>query len=168
MEAQSLARADPASGPTGRPFARRVLACIDDEGAGPAIVQWVQTLPASFDREVVLLGLLPKPEDVRTRGIFLDAVRQHLRETGERRVAAVASALKDADLTQRHRVELVDDAQSIIDLAREEGADVIVLVGKPLGALQRRIVAALPFRSLASRVVELADIPVLVLRQAID
>lgn len=166
MVVQMPIETTPALRPEAKGWAERILACIDDDGAGAVIMDWLLTLPASSTREVVLLGLLPKPEAVRSRGILLDTVRQQLQATGRHRIAAITPAAERAGMRHRDRIELFDGAEEIVTCAREERADVIVMVGKPLGQLHRRIATVLPIRSLAAQVADKSSIPVVILKQA--
>ena len=151
--------------PEAKGWAERILACIDDDDAAAVILDWLRPLPVSSTREVILLGLLPKPEVVRTRGILLDTVRRHLRETGRRRVAAIAPSIERAGMKHRERVALFGSAADIVACAREEHADVIIMVGKPLDQMNRRIATILPTRSLAARVADISSIPVVILKK---
>ncbi|MDX2156075.1 MAG: universal stress protein [Hyphomicrobiaceae bacterium] len=166
MAVQTSTEANPVLRPEGKGWAERILACIDDDAAGAVIIDWLLTLPSSSTREVVLLGLLPKPEAVRSRGILIDTVRQQLRVAGQHRIAAITPAVERAGMSHRDRIELFDGAEDIVACAREERADVIVMVGKPLGQLHRRIATVLPTRSLAARVADMSGIPVVILKQA--
>lgn len=146
-------------------WAERILACIDDDDAGAVIMDWLLKFPNSSTREVVLLGLLPKPDTVRSRGILLNTVRQQLQVTGRSRIAAITPAIGRVGMRHRGRIELFDGAEDIVACAREERADVIVMVGKPLGQLHRRIATVLPTRSLVALVADMSSIPVVILKR---
>ena len=166
MVVQTPIEATPALRPEAKAWGERILACIDDDTAGAVILDWLHTLPVSPTREVVLLGLLPKPEAVRSRGVLLDTVRKQLQAIGRHRIASITPAVERVGMRHRDRVELFAGAEDIVACAREERTDVIVMVGRPLGPLQRRIAAVLPNRSLACRVAGIASIPVVILKRA--
>lgn len=80
---------------------KRVLAYIDEEAASEAIVHWLrECMSGEPAPEVVLLAVMPRPDDVKSRGIFIDKVRAHLMETGRQRLENVDHALTAAGLAQ--------------------------------------------------------------------
>lgn len=166
MPSEAATEAAPALRPVANRWAERILACIDDGRAGTVIEDWLRTLPASSTREIVLVSLLPKPEEVRSRGILLDTVRRHLRDTGQQRLASILPAIQGARMRHRERVEFYSGAADIAAIAQEERADVIVMVGQSRGPLLRQIAAVLPCRSLAAAIADVSSIPVVILKPA--
>lgn len=146
---------------------KRVLAVIDDETSIAPMLQWANPdAAAEAPFEVVLLAVQPRPETTRTRGIFLDKVRQHLEATARQRLDAMDRALTEAGIDHTVRIEIDDEVEAVLRSAREERCGLIIMAGKPLGAARRRWLemTGIGIRSAASQVVELAEVPVLVLK----
>lgn len=146
---------------------KRVLAVIDDEASIAPMLQWA-TRDAAGEApfEVVLLAVQPRPETTRTRGIFLDKVRQHLEATARQRLDAMDRALTEAGVDHTVRIEIADEAEAVLRSAREERCELIIMVGKPVSAVRRRWLetTGVGVRSAVSQVVDLAEGPVLVLK----
>lgn len=147
--------------------AGRVLCVVDSGPTAEAIGSWLATSGCNFDAaEVMLLSLIPKPEVVRTRGLFIETVRRHLRETGEARLAPLRAALDVAGISHVDRFELADDAETVNRIAQETSSDLIVIAAAAPTPAQRRWVTmtGISMPSLVTRVTELAVCPVLVLK----
>lgn len=148
------------------PPASRILAYVDSEEAGEAIVAWLRECTTREPvAEILLLAVLPRPNEVRTRGIMADTVRKHLMEAGQRRLAGAEQALAEAGMRSQSRVELDDETEAILRHAREVGCRMIALAGKPPAVIPRWLAAAgLGGCSLGARIADLADVPVLILK----
>lgn len=144
---------------------KRVLAVIDnDDQWHPAIDHLAARARAIGVSGVVLVNLQPRPNEIRTRGIFREKVRAHLLERGQEMLEAPARTLQAAGIETKTRVELADDAETIIRCAHEEGCSSIVVAAPSAGALRRAWVRTTGLTgSTASQLAELADVPVLVL-----
>lgn len=142
----------------------RVLAVIDnDDHWHPAIDQLTAYATTHGLAGVVLVNLQPQPNEIRTRGIFREKVRALLIERGWEKLAAPLRSLQAAGIEPKTRVELADDAETIVRCAREEGCSSIVIAAPPLGPLRRAWVRTTGLAgSTASQLAELADVPVLV------
>lgn len=142
----------------------RVLAVIDnDDQWHPAVDQLAARATAIGVSGVVLVNLQPRPNEIRTRGIFREKVQAHLFERGREMLAAPARILQAAGIETKTRVELADDAETIIRCAHEEGCSSIIVAAPPVGALRRALVKATGLAgSTASQLAEVADVPVLV------
>lgn len=162
-----LAREAAALRPSLAISAKRMLVFIDDENCGADIARWLKrdALDAPVP-EIVLLAVLPRPDEVRTRGIYIDKVRAHLRETGQLRLQDAHLALADAAIPHIMRVELGDAAQTILRCAREQKCDLIAIAGKSRGEWRKKWVSAtgIVLDSLAGQVAEVADVPVVILK----
>jgi nucleotide-binding universal stress UspA family protein len=69
-------------------------------------------------------------------------------------------------ITHKDRIEIGNSVDTILRVAREEKCDLILVGEAALGMLRRWLLrnAGLSIGSVASRVAELADVPVLVAR----
>jgi nucleotide-binding universal stress UspA family protein len=150
---------------------RRVLAVIDGEPGARAIFDFLTTMPGQDPAgDIVLLNLQPRPDEVRTRAILADKVHQHLMARGQAVIAKVKEALVETGLTYRSRVEIGDDAETIVRCAHEEGCNLIVLTAREAAGLHRRLLKStgIAICSRAGQVAEISDLPVLILKPRVQ
>ena len=150
---------------------RRVLAIIDGEAESKIVVDHLlATLGHQSPPAVVLLIPQPRPDEIRTRAIMADKVRQHLMARGHAVAAKAQQSLADAGLSCRSRVEIGDDTETIVRCAHEEGCDLIVMAAPEAGGLHRRIIKAtgIAICSRAGQVAEISDLPVLILKRQVQ
>lgn len=155
--------------PPGAPTvtAGRVLLVVDGEGSGAAIRSWITGSSGNLGaRDAVLLAVLPQPETIRSRGIFMETVRRSLLEAGEARLAPLRAALDDRGIPHDDRIEIADEIEAIRKIAEEQACDLVVVAAAPASEARQRWarVTGIGMRSLAARVSELAACPVLVLK----
>lgn len=149
-----------------RPRAQRVLLVIDSASAAETIGKWIEGSRESLvGAEVVLLAALPKPELIRTRALFADMVRRHLRGTGGSRLVPLQVMLDSAGIASEDIVVLSDDAASIVATAGQRGCDQIVITAAPECWLRKKLLSHTGIgASLAAQVADLADCPVLIIK----
>src|SRR4029079_19327916 len=148
----------------------KVLAVIDGtERTGRIVVCAVRLGSRSLGLQVVVLGVVPEPDTGRLRGYgsfkqaeiygkLIDTMRQRV-------VAAVARRLDREKIAHVDRVEVADPVATILSVAQAEDADLILIGGGPPGMVQRLLSAiGLSVPTGASRVVQLATVPVVVVR----
>jgi nucleotide-binding universal stress UspA family protein len=83
----------------------------------------------------------------------------------QRAVSAVARRLDQEQIAHVNRVEVGDPAETILRVAREEGVDLILLGHGPPGVVQRMLPSiGLSIATVTSQVVQLADVPVVVVK----
>lgn len=94
-------------------------------------------------------------------GMFLDSgqIRDFHREEGLKALEAVRRKLDGAGLAYQCHIGVGEPAEVIVQYAREKGCGEIVLGARGLGSL-----ASLLLGSVASRVIQLSDVPVLVVK----
>ena len=117
--------------------------------------------------EVVVVNVQPKPKLWQTRGIATKAILERLRMLGEVATSYSLERLAAAGISHKCRLELADsEIEAISRCAREEGCDHIVIAAKDMNSLAERLrrLAIWPFRSLAARVVDRVNVPVIVVR----
>jgi nucleotide-binding universal stress UspA family protein len=151
--------------------ALKVLAVIDGSERSGRVLDYLNG-PALRHAalEVVLLNLQPEPEDGRLRGygsFRREAIEDRLiNELGRRAVASASRCLDQVGIAHTGRIELGNTAETVLRVAREERCDLILLGEASPGAVRRwwsRLTdAAFGFRS--SRVVQLADVPVVLVK----
>jgi nucleotide-binding universal stress UspA family protein len=84
----------------------------------------------------------------------------------QRAVSAVARRLDQEKIDHIERVEVGDPTETILRVAREEDADLILLGHGPPGVVQRMLptIIGLSIATVTSQVVQLADVPVVVVK----
>jgi nucleotide-binding universal stress UspA family protein len=148
----------------------KVLAVIDGTERAGRIIEYALGLQGhSNGLQVVVLGVVQEPATGRLRGYgtfkqaqvyrgLIDAMRR-------RAVAAVARRLDQQKITHINRVEVGDPAATILRVAREEDVDLILLGNGPPGVVQRMLPSiGLSIATVTSQVVQLADVPVVVVK----
>jgi nucleotide-binding universal stress UspA family protein len=145
----------------------RVLAAVDGTEQANRVADYIlEGARDSIVTHVVVLNAQPKPQEWQTRGIAREAIRNRLRELGNKATALVTERLEEAQISTKPRVELGDPADTILRCAKEEGCDLIVMGAKRLGRIRSALVrkTGLTCGSVAAQVVKLADIPVVVVK----
>ncbi|MCM8594292.1 universal stress protein [Accumulibacter sp.] len=100
----------------------------------------------------------PLPSDVSR---FLDSsvIRDYHSDAGDAALAEAITRVEAAGLACSHHVLVGEPAQTIVQFAREQKCNLIVL-----GARGRGSVAGILLGSVTSRVIHLTDLPVLVVK----
>lgn len=148
----------------------KVLAVIDGSERAGRIIDYVRRLESrGYGLQVVVLGVVPEPATGRLRGYgtFKQAeVYGGLKDTmRQRAVFAVARRLDQEKIAHVDRVEVGDPVATILQVAREEDADLILLGDGPPGVVQRLLSAiGLSIATVVNQVVQLATVPVVVVK----
>lgn len=148
----------------------KVLAVIDGTERTGRLVNYALGLKSrGSSLQVVVLGVVQEPANGRLRGYgtFKQAeIYGGLIETmRQRAVSAVARRLDQEKIAHTDRVEVGDPAATILRIAREEDVDMILLGDAPPGAVQRALaLIGLSIATMTSQVVQLADVPVVIVK----
>ena len=149
----------------------KVLLAVDGTERTNALLDWVLRLaPIRSDLEVVVLSVQPEPRTGRLRGYGSfkhDQIRGRLiDDIGTRAVASAGGRLDRAGIRYKQRIELGDAAQTAMRCAAEEQCQMIVIGEPKPGAFRQWLIetTGIVFGSLASKVVQLADVPVVVVK----
>jgi nucleotide-binding universal stress UspA family protein len=148
----------------------KVLAVVDGTERAGRIIEYALGLQShSNGLHVVVLGVVEEPATGRLRGYgsfkqaqiyrgLIDTMRQ-------RAVSAVARRLDQEEIAHTSRVEVGDPAETILRVARDEDVDLILLGHGPPGIVQRMLpTIGLSIATVTSQVVQLADVPVVVVK----
>jgi nucleotide-binding universal stress UspA family protein len=148
----------------------KVLAVIDGTERTGRIIDYALGLKSlGHGFQVVVLGVVPEPATGRLRGYgtfkkaeiyggLIDTMRQ-------RAVSAVARRLDQEKIAHVDRVEVGDPAATVLRVAQEEDADLILLGDGPPNVVQRMLPAiGLSVATVANQVVQRATIPVVVVK----
>jgi nucleotide-binding universal stress UspA family protein len=147
----------------------KVLAAVDGSERTGRILEFLLSI-AALPITVVVLNVQPAPEDWRLRGYLsfkADEVLDRLvRDLGEPIVKGVGRRLADVRIAHSEIVKLGAFTESVLGCQREEGCDLIVVSAPRASPLQLFFLRALgvSIRSAASELVQLADVPVVVVK----
>jgi nucleotide-binding universal stress UspA family protein len=150
--------------------ALKVLAVIDGTERTGRIIDYALRLKGyGQSLQLVLLGVVPEPPTDRLRGYgtFKQAkIHGWLKEDmRQRAVSAVARRLDQEKIAHVDRVEVGDPTATILRVAREEGAELILIGDAPPSIVQRILPAiGLSIATITSQVVQRATVPVVVLK----
>jgi nucleotide-binding universal stress UspA family protein len=150
---------------------QKVLAVVDgSERTGHVLEYLIGMADSGVPIEVVVLNVQPAPEDWRLRGygsFKQDEVHDRLvNDLGKPIVESVGRRLDQRDIAHKDRIELGELAETILRCANEECCDLIVVSEPRAGSLRRWLTrtTGLSLGSLASNVVQLAEMPVIVVK----
>lgn len=101
------------------------------------------------------------PTDIAAVPAVYAELDESLRENSEKRLEALSGRAREKGVAARPLLLCGTPEEAIVDLAKQEGADLIVM-----GTAGRRGVAGLLLGSVASRVIATAPCPVLTVRAA--
>jgi nucleotide-binding universal stress UspA family protein len=104
--------------------------------------------------EAVLLNVQPTPE-IRALAMRRDAILSDLRQSAENELAEPRERLVAAGIPCKARIEFGDVAETVVEVAREEGCQQIIM-----GTRGRGAIAGLLLGSVATKVLHLTDLPV--------
>ena len=147
----------------------KVLAAVDGSERTGRVLEFLLSM-AALPITVVVLNVQPAPEDWRLRGYLsfkADEVFDRLvHDLGEPIVKGVGRRLADARIAHSEIVKLGAFTESVLACQREEGCDLIVVSARRANPLQLFLLRALgvSVRSPASELVQLADVPVVVVK----
>jgi nucleotide-binding universal stress UspA family protein len=150
--------------------ALKVLAVIDGSERAGRIIDFARGLRSGgHGLQVVVLGVVREPATGRLRGYgtFKQAqVYDRLKDTmRQRAVAAVARRLDQEKIAHVDRVEVGDPVTTILRMALDEGADLILLGDGPPGVVQRILpTIGLSVATVTNQVIERATVPVVVVK----
>jgi nucleotide-binding universal stress UspA family protein len=148
----------------GAPF-RRILCATDLRGTGAEVVAYALSLAEAFGAELTMLHVLERVPEFEPGSGFqfsaaeIQAFRQSLAEEARDRLRAIVPDAARERVTVRDLVKAGRAHELILRVAREEGAQLVVLGERGHGALGRLL-----FGSTSRRVVREAQCPVLVVR----
>lgn len=111
------------------------------------------------DREIILLHV---SDSTPTRSQVMQAdldVQSVLREKADKAVASTEGKFKEADVDFKLEVALGDPADMIVEFARENGVDLIIIGSRGLGS-----VSSVLLGSVSRRVAQEAPCPVMIVK----
>ena len=148
----------------GKHLLNRILLPLDGSEAGEAAMPYVQELIDRLESEVILFGVVPAGQHIRTVG-GLDYIlypEQHLESVkteAREYLNKVYRRLKRRKGRVRVELKVGDIAQEIISFAEETNASLIAISSHGRSGMAKWV-----FGSIAHKVVQVSNIPVLVVR----
>ncbi len=142
----------------------RILLPLDGSEAGEAAVRYIGELMDRLELEVILFGVVPAGQHIRTVG-GLDYIlypEQHLelvKAEAREYLDQVYRQLKGRKGRVRVRIKVGDIAQEIIKFAEETSASLIAISSHGHSGMTRWV-----FGSIANKIVQVSNTPVLVVR----
>jgi nucleotide-binding universal stress UspA family protein len=168
-DSTQLAIAPGISDPQRRP--RKVLTVIDGSERAGRVIDYALTLNGvGKPLDMILLVIVRTPPDGRLRGygsFKRDEVHANLKEhAADRIVSAASRRFEQAGIGHRSRIEIGEPAETILEVARDEGADMILIGEAPAGVVQRWLPKAigLSLATTAILVAQQARMPVAVIK----
>ena len=152
-------------------LSQKILAVVDgSERTGRVLEYLIWLGQCATPIEVVVLNVQPEPQDGRLRGYVSfkqDEVFDRLvNDLGKPIVSSVGRTLDQIGVDHKERVELGEPVATILRCAKEERCELIVLGSPRPGAFRLWLarIVGLSFDSVASNVVQLAEMPVIVVK----
>jgi nucleotide-binding universal stress UspA family protein len=149
----------------------KILAVIDGSERTGRVLEHLRGLALRGAKlQTVLLNVQPNPEDGRLRGYGSfknQAIHDRLvNDLGRPVVSSAGRRLDQAGILHKERIELGDATKTILRVAQEERCDLILLGEARPGAVRRWLAKAtgVALGSIGTQVVQLADMPVVVVK----
>jgi nucleotide-binding universal stress UspA family protein len=137
----------------------KILVAVDLLNENPPEVAFAAGLAKAFGSELVLVHVVdyvPQMFPVELPGGYPMPAMEIVEEAASKKLARLA---REVGATARPVVEVGSAAERIVDVARREGVDHIVIGSHRKGALQRVVLG-----SVADRVAHTAECPVTIVR----
>ena len=149
----------------GKQLLNRILLPLDGSEAGEAAVSYVQELSKRLESEVILVGVVPTGEHVRTIGgldyiLFPEQDLELVKAEAREYLDKVYQRLTGGKGTVRVTLKVGGDvAQEIIKFAKRANASLIAISSHGRSGIEKWV-----FGSIASKVVEASKTPILLVR----
>lgn len=139
----------------------RVLALIESAAGGKEIARYIVTHRApDSPTAIVLLGVRPAPEVVRSRGVLLGRVLTQLEQDARAMVAEAAATLSGSGIEVRSETAITSDPADVM-AAAYAGNCTSIIVSPPRAAGRAWSgLAAANEPGLSARIAGTADIPI--------
>lgn len=142
---------------------KRILVALDRTEGSERVLSGVRGLALADEASIVLLHVCPEAEPVVVEGrviAFADQVEARLREEAVSYLERVAARLRAAGFSVEWKVRFGEPAKEIVEAARQIEANLIALATHGRSGLGRLL-----HGSVATRVLQRAEVPVLLLRR---
>lgn len=134
----------------------KVLAAVDGSThANRAVEHLVRLARSGMPVEVLLLNVQPEVVRWQTHGLAEEAMAAHRQKDAEHAAQTARGLLRKAGIRHEFRIETGDAAETINRVAKEQGAELVVIGTRGMGAIENLVIG-----SVAYKVVHLAKAPV--------
>jgi nucleotide-binding universal stress UspA family protein len=152
----------------GKPILNRILLPLDGSETGEAALPYVQELMSRLRSEVILLGVVPPGRHIRTVGgldyvLYPEQDLEQVKAEAREHLDKVYQQLKSKKGKVRVELKAGDIAQEIIDVAKKTRASLIAISSHGHSGITKWV-----FGSVASKVVQTSNKPVLIVRAAAE
>lgn len=139
------------------PKLKRIIVALDGSIYSESVLPYARALGKAFDCELILLSVpaIPEVENYRAPSEVVDNIRSKAVRNMQKFLDAVARSLREDDLSVRTLVTGSMPARTIVEVAEQESADMIMLTSRGRGGLDLLLMG-----SVAQRVVQNTQIPV--------
>ena len=156
--------AKPRRGKQGRHLINRVLLPLDGSKAGEAAVHYVRELMSRLETEVILFGVVPAGQHIRTVGgldyiLFPEQQLESVKAEAREYLDKAYQRLKGKKGKVKVEIRVGDIAQGIIKFAEEKRVDLIAISSHGHSGIERWV-----FGSTANKVLQASSAPVLLVR----
>ena len=118
----------------------KVLAAIDGSEAANRAVEHVISLEKNgMPVEVLLLNVQPEIVTWQTHGLAQEPMVAHRQGLGKQAAGVSESLLRAAGIRHQLRIEIGDPAETVAQIAAEQGSDLIVMGTRGAGAIETRV-----------------------------
>jgi nucleotide-binding universal stress UspA family protein len=150
----------------GRRLLSRILLPLDGSKAGEAAVGYVKELKTRLEAEVILFGVVPAEQHIRTVGgldyiIYPEQQMAAVRAEAKEYLDRVCQQMKKGKGEVRVEIKTGDVAREIISAAGGKGANLIAISSHGHSGMTKWV-----FGSVAQKVVQASRVPVLLVRMA--
>lgn len=150
----------------GKHILNRLLLPLDGSEVGEAAVPYVQELVSRLGSEVILLGVVPPGKHIRTVGgldyvLYPEQDLEQIKAEAREHLDRVYQQLKGGKGKVRFELRAGDIAREIIDFAQETSASLIAISSHGHSGIAKWV-----FGSIAHKIVQASNTPVLVVRAA--
>ncbi len=134
-----------------QPKLERIVAALDGSINSESVLPYARAFGKAFGCELILMSVpaIPEVESYRAAADVVETIRAKAVENMQKFLDAVARSLREDGLNVRTLVTGSMPARSIVEVAEQEGADMIMLTSRGRGGL-----ALLLMGSVAQRVVQ--------------
>ncbi|HSF82853.1 MAG TPA: universal stress protein [Anaerolineales bacterium] len=139
------------------PKIERIIAALDGSIYSENVLPYARAISKAFGSELILVSVpaVPEVENYRAAADVVDTIRSKAVENMQKFLEAVARSLREDGVNVRTLVTGSMPARTIIEVAEQEGSDMIMLTSRGRGGL-----ALLMMGSVAQRVVQNTQNPV--------
>jgi nucleotide-binding universal stress UspA family protein len=141
------------------PRVKRLLVALDGSIKSEQVLPYARVLGKAFDCEIVLMSVpaVPRIQNYRAAADVVETIRGKAVSNMQKFLEAVARSLREEGLSVRTIVTGSMPARTIVDIAQNEDADMIMITSRGRGSFDYFMVG-----SVAQRIVENTEVPVFI------